>query len=75
MAEQEKNLTTAPDGKRPPKRFSKENAKTLQRLIKTIFQYYPVLLPFTLVCILVNAVVSAIPAMFQQKAHLQMHPE
>lgn len=67
MAEQEKNLTTAPDGKRPPKRFSKENAKTLQRLIKTIFQYYPVLLPFTLVCILVNAVVSAIPAMFQQK--------
>lgn len=67
MAEQEKNLTTAPNGKRPPKRFSKENAKTLQRLIKTIFQYYPVLLPFTLVCILVNAVVSAIPAMFQQK--------
>lgn len=67
MAEQEKNLTAAPDGKRPPKRFSKENAKTLQRLIKTIFQYYPVLLPFTLVCILVNAVVSAIPAMFQQK--------
>lgn len=67
MAEQEKNLTTAPDGKRPPKRFSKENAQTLQRIIKTIFQYYPVLLPFTLVCILVNAVVSAIPAMFQQK--------
>lgn len=67
MAEQEKNLTTAPDGKRPPKRFSKENVKTLQRIIKTIFQYYPVLLPFTLVCILVNAVVSAIPAMFQQK--------
>ena len=40
---------------------------TLGRLIKTIFSFYPVLLPFTLACILINAVVSAIPSLFQQK--------
>ena len=40
---------------------------TLLRLIKMIFSFYPVLLPFTLVCILINAVVSAIPSLFQQR--------
>ena len=40
---------------------------TLGRLIKMIFSFYPVLLPFTLVCILINAVVTAIPSLFQQR--------
>jgi len=40
---------------------------TALRLIKLLFSFYPKLLPFTIICILVNAVVSAIPSMFQQK--------
>ncbi len=40
---------------------------TLGRLIRMIFSFYPVLLPFTLVCILVNAIISAIPSLFQQR--------
>ena len=34
----------------------------LGRLIRTIFQFYPVMLPITIVCIVINAVVSSIPS-------------
>ncbi len=40
---------------------------TAGRLIKTLFGFYPVLMPLTLVCIIFNAVVSSIPAVFMQK--------
>ncbi len=40
----------------------------LPRLIHTIFQFYPVLLPVTLGCILVNAIVSSMPSVFMQNA-------
>lgn len=40
---------------------------TLGRLIWMIFSFYPVLLPFTLACILVNAIITAIPSLFQQR--------
>ena len=43
------------------------NSKVLVRLIKLLFSFYPRLIPFTLVCIFINAIVSAIPSMFQQK--------
>ncbi len=36
------------------------------RLIKTLFEFYPVLLPLTLVCILFSAIVSSIPSVFMQ---------
>ena len=36
------------------------------RLIKTIFEFYPVLLPIVVGCIIFNAIVSAIPAVFMQ---------
>ena len=39
----------------------------LRRLLKTLFEFYPVLLPVTMVCILINAIVSAVPAVFLQK--------
>lgn len=39
---------------------------TAWRLIKTLFTFYPVLMPVILVCIVVNAVVTSIPAVFQQ---------
>ena len=40
----------------------------LGRLIRTVFQFYPVLLPITLVCILINAIVSSMPSVFMQNA-------
>ena len=40
---------------------------TLGRLIRMMFSFYPKLLPFTLVCILLNAIVTAIPSLFQQR--------
>lgn len=36
------------------------------RLIKTLFEFYPVLLPIVVVCIIFNAIISAIPAVFMQ---------
>ena len=37
------------------------------RLFKTMMEFYPVMMPLTLVCILFNAIVSAIPAVFMQQ--------
>lgn len=38
----------------------------LWRLIRTLFGFYPVMLPLTVVCILFNAVISSVPAVFLQ---------
>ncbi len=51
--------STTARGQRAPK-------GVLRRLLRTLFEFYPVLLPVTLVCILINAIVSAIPAVFMQ---------
>ena len=40
---------------------------TMKRLIRMLFEFYPVLLPLVLVCIVLNALISSIPAVFQQK--------
>ncbi len=40
---------------------------TAGRLIKTLFGFYPVMMPLTLVCIVFNAVVSSIPSIFMQR--------
>ncbi|HIY09608.1 MAG TPA: ABC transporter ATP-binding protein, partial [Firmicutes bacterium] len=50
---------TTARGQRAPK-------GVLARLLRTLFEFYPVLLPVTMVCILINAIVSAIPAVFMQ---------
>lgn len=39
---------------------------TLKRVIKMLFEFYPVLMPLVVVCVLLNAVVSSIPAIFMQ---------
>ena len=44
-----------------------QNKGIIPRLIKTIFGYYPVMLPVTLGCILFSAAVSSVPAIFMQK--------
>jgi ATP-binding cassette subfamily B multidrug efflux pump len=44
-----------------------QGMSVLPRLFKTLFEFYPVLLPVVIVCILFNAVVSSIPSIFMQK--------
>ncbi len=51
--------STTARGQRAPK-------GVLFRLLRTLFGFYPVLLPITMVCILINAIVSAVPAVFMQ---------
>ena len=53
------NNTTTERGRRAPK-------GVLGRLIRTVFSFYPVLLPVTLICILINAIVSSMPSVFMQ---------
>lgn len=38
----------------------------IRRIIRTLFSFYPVLMPVVLFCILFNAIFSAIPAVFMQ---------
>mgnify|MGYP000846019866 FL=1 len=40
---------------------------TIGRLVRMIFGFYPVMLPATIACILFNAIISSIPAVFMQK--------
>ena len=39
---------------------------TIKRLLKTMREFYPFLLPFTIFCIVFNAIISSIPAVFMQ---------
>lgn len=45
---------------------SRAKKGTLRRLIKTLFEFYPVKMPIVLFCIIFSAVVSSIPAIFMQ---------
>ncbi len=49
-------------GKRPPIKKG-----VLGRVIKLLFKSYPVMIPITIVCIVLSAVVSSIPALFIQR--------
>ncbi len=49
-----------------PNKRPKLQKGMLVRLIKTLFQFYPVMLPITIVCILFSAAVSSMPAIFMQ---------
>lgn len=42
------------------------NKDVLFRLLKTLFSFYPVLLPVVLVCIAFSAIVGSMPSIFQQ---------
>ena len=44
--------------------------KTLLRLFKTVFQFYPVALPVVLICIIFSAVVSSMPVSY---THLDVY--
>ncbi len=40
--------------------------RTMKRLIHTLFEFYPVMMPVVVVCVIFSAVVSSIPAVFMQ---------
>ncbi len=44
----------------------KPNKQIVRRIIKTVFSFYPVLAPITVACILFNAIISSLPAVFMQ---------
>ena len=52
-----------PTGKPRPK----AKKGTLKRVLKTVFSFYPVLLPLTLTCIAFTAVVASMPSIFMQR--------
>ncbi len=45
---------------------NKAKKRLLGRLLKTIHEFYPVMMPVTIACIIFSAVVSSIPAIFMQ---------
>lgn len=45
----------------------KLDGKVLSRLLKMLFEFYPVLVPITMICIVLSAIVTSLPAIFQQK--------
>lgn len=45
----------------------RSNPRTIGRVIKTLFSFYPVLLPVTLFCILFSSAAAAVPDVFIQK--------
>ena len=63
MAKNKNSQSAAPAstarGQRAPK-------GVLRRVLRLLFEFYPVLLPVTLICILINAIVSAVPSIFMQ---------
>jgi ATP-binding cassette subfamily B protein len=44
-----------------------DSGHTVRRLIRLLFSFYPVLLPVTMTLILANALISALPSIFQQR--------
>ena len=56
-----------PAGDTMPGGKPKMNKGMLKRLIVMLFQFYPVLLPVIVVCIVFSAIISTIPAAFMQK--------
>ena len=41
----------------------------LKRLLKSLFHYYPRMLPIALACIVINAAISSIPALFMERLY------
>lgn len=57
-----------------PSRKPRPRAKkgTLKRLLKELFSFYPRLLPITMCCIVLSAIVGAIPALFMREVYEQI---
>ena len=51
-----------------PARRTGGRGKTLVRLLRTLLSFYPKLLPLVFCCLVVNSILSALPATFMQRA-------
>jgi len=58
-------MSDKPKGAMPPMN-KKGNMASLKRVMKKLFEFYPVLAPLTVVCILFSSIVSALPSLFIQ---------
>ena len=47
--------------------MKKADFSVLTRLIRMLFQFYPVLVPVSLGCVVFSAIVASIPAVFLEK--------
>ena len=56
-----------PGGKGPMPGGRKIDFGMLKRVLKMLFEFYPVLVPVAIVCILISAAASALPPIFMQK--------
>jgi len=62
------NNGPGPRGRKPGLAPGEKLSKGIvKRVVKDIFSFYPKLLPVTIVCILISALVSSVPSIFQQK--------
>ena len=48
------------------KRKTEKGGAVVGRLLRTMREFYPVMLPLAIVCIVINAIVSSIPSLFMQ---------
>ena len=48
------------------KKSTEKGGAVVGRLLRTMREFYPVMLPLAIVCIVINAVVSSIPSLFMQ---------
>ena len=56
-----------PGGDKMPGGKPKMNKGMLKRLVVMLFQFYPVLLPVIVACIVFSAIISSVPTVFMQK--------
>ncbi len=61
-----KNKNSQPAAPASTARGQRAPKGVLRRVLGLLFEFYPVLLPVTLICILINAIVSAVPSIFMQ---------
>lgn len=58
------NKTTLPEQR--PQKPVVQKKKTIKRLFKILFEFYPVMVPLVLVCIVFSAIISSVPSIFMQ---------
>ncbi|MDY4609376.1 MAG: ABC transporter ATP-binding protein [Sphaerochaetaceae bacterium] len=58
------NKTTLPEQR--PQKPVVQKKKTIKRLFKILFEFYPVMVPLVLVCIVFSAIISSVPSVFMQ---------
>lgn len=62
-------MKTMPKGGQAPEGEKRPAVKkgVVKRILKTVFQFYPVRTPIVIVCIIISAAVSSIPSVFMQR--------